>query len=62
MTAASTLFSTRVRMEKAAVEWCRDLGVSPTPFNIVTALSSLGLLAEQERIQEWLHTQDQRQR
>lgn len=49
------LFSTRIRMEEAAAEWCRNAGVPPTPFNVVTALSSLGLLAEQERIQEWLH-------
>lgn len=42
-------------MEEAASEWCRNAGVPPTPFNVVTALSSLGLLAEQERIQEWLH-------
>ena len=49
------LFSTRVRMEEAAAEWCRNAGVPPTPFNVVTALSSLGLLAEQERIQEWIH-------
>lgn len=48
-------FSTRSRMEEAAAEWCRNAGVPPTPFNVVTALSSLGLLAEQERIQEWLH-------
>jgi hypothetical protein len=46
------LFSARLRMTRAAVAWCEDEGVHPTPFNIVTALSSLGLLEEQKRIKE----------
>jgi hypothetical protein len=40
-------------MSEAAVEWCKEHGASPdSPFNIVTALLSLGLvvvLADEER-------------
>ena len=47
------LFSKRVRMGEAAVEWCKKNGVSAnSPVNIVTALLSMGLvvvLAEAER-------------
>jgi argininosuccinate synthase len=51
--AASPLFSKRLRMGEAAVEWCKERGASPTsPLNIVTALLSMGLvvaLTDEER-------------
>lgn len=47
------LFSTRMKIQKAAQEWCKDAGVKPTPLNVVTALSSMGLLANGDRIREW---------
>jgi hypothetical protein len=47
------LFSKRMRMGEAAVEWCKKNGASTnSPVNIVTALLSMGLvvvLAEAER-------------
>lgn len=51
------LFSKRMRMGEAAVEWCKDRGASPnSPVNIVTALLSMGLVvvltdAEREAIE-----------
>jgi hypothetical protein len=51
--AALPLFSKRLRMGEAAVEWCKERGASPTsPLNIVTALLSMGLvvaLTDEER-------------
>lgn len=47
------LFSERLRMSEAAVEWCKEQGASPeSPVNVVTALLALGLvvvLADEER-------------
>ena len=43
---ATPLFSERLRMSDAAVEWSNKRKVCAGPFNIVTALFSLGLVAK----------------
>jgi hypothetical protein len=43
----SPLFSSRCKMARAAIEWCRDNHASVSaPANIVTALFSLGLVVK----------------
>jgi len=37
-------FAERQKLEKAAMDWCRKKRIKPTPFNIITALSDLGLI------------------
>ena len=38
------LFSERLEIEKLAVKWCIDNKIESTPFNIITALYSLGYI------------------
>ena len=38
------LFSERLEIEKLAVKWCTDNKIESTPFNIITALYSLGYI------------------
>lgn len=40
----STLFSHRAAVEKACVEWCERNNVGQSPFNIITAGISLGII------------------
>lgn len=38
----SALFSRRKKVHDRAVAWCRERGVSVTPFNVLTAAFSIG--------------------
>jgi len=40
------LFSKRKRLEDDVINWCKSVGASPNPFNIITALDALGYLKE----------------
>lgn len=36
------IFSERLKLEKETVKWCEENGISPTPFNIITAIQEMG--------------------
>lgn len=44
---SNALFSKRVEISRVASEWCSSRNIPLHPFNIVTALESLGFLKEE---------------